>query len=69
MQDLIFRHNIAIQNIAFFRKRLIHPFCIHAQPRGDIFNTKYSKLQFPGIFYILILHHERPFPANCKILL
>lgn len=49
MQYFIFRHNVTVQDIAFFCKSLIDTFSIYPQFCRNVFNTKYGKFQFSGI--------------------
>ena len=59
MQHFKFRHDIAVHNIALFGKCLIDALCTHTQFCRHIFNAKYGKLQFTGIFDFFICHHTQ----------
>ena len=50
---------MAVQNITLSGKCLINTLCIHTQLCRYIFNAKYSKLQFIGIFDFFIRHHTQ----------
>lgn len=46
MKNVVFRDNVAVQNIAFFSEGCVNLFCIHLQPLRNVFNAEYSKFQF-----------------------
>lgn len=58
VQHFILRHDVAVQNIAFFGKCPIDTLCIHAKLCGNIFYAEYCKFKLSGIFDFLVRHHK-----------